>query len=155
LGVTSPGVLSILARFIFEGVDFMSKANTVQVTVVGGPSIPVPWFEGMNAQQALEGAYGQLNNSGQFTYALQYYGADLGYLVMMINETYDSFASSAAPLFYWEFLLNGSPSTSGIDDVTLNPGDAVCFSFEMYEAARHKASTLKAKHALQVTRASA
>jgi hypothetical protein len=130
----------------------MSKANTVELTVVGGPAITVPWFEGMNAQQALEGAYGQLNNNSQFTYALQYYGSGLGYLVMMINETYDSFTSSAAPFFYWEFLLNGSPATSGIDSTVLNPGDAVCFSFEMYEATRHEASTLKAKHALQVAR---
>jgi hypothetical protein len=133
----------------------MSNANTVQVTVAGGPSISVPWFEGMNAQQAIEGAYGQLNDSGQFTYAIQYYGAGLGYLVMMINETYDSFTSSAAPFFYWEFLLNGSPSSSGIDSVTLTPGDAVGFSFEMYEAARHDASTLKVKHALQVAHAPA
>jgi hypothetical protein len=128
----------------------MSNTSTVQVAVTGGPSISVPWFQGMNAQQALEGAYNQLGNSGQFTYATQYYGTGLGYLVMMINETYDSFVSSAAPFFYWEFLLNGVPSQFGIDGVTLNPGDNVAFALEMYEPAKHAQSTLAGKHARQV-----
>ncbi|MBW8831580.1 MAG: DUF4430 domain-containing protein [Burkholderiales bacterium] len=128
----------------------MSNASTVQVAVTGGPSISVPWFQGMNAQQALEGAYNQLGNSGQFSYAIQYYGTGLGYLVAMINETYDSVVLSAAPFFYWQFLVNGLPSQSGIDGVTLNPGDKIAFSFEMYEPVKHARSTLAGKHARQV-----
>ena len=69
---------------------------------------------------------------------------------MMINETCDSFSSSAAPFFCWEFLLKDSPAQSGIDDVTLDVGDVAGFSFETYEATRHAASTLKSKHARQV-----
>ena len=133
----------------------MSDAGTVQVTISGGPSVSVPWFEGMNAQQALEGAYGQINDSGQFTYATQYYGPELGYLTMMINETYDSFTSSAEPFFYWEFLLNGSPAQSGIDGVTLNRGDVVGFAFERYEATRHASSTLIYKHLFRLAHAGA
>lgn len=125
-------------------------SQTVQVTVTGGPSATVPWFQGMNAQQALEAAYNQINNSAVFTYALQYYGGGLGYLVMMINETYDSFISSSAPFFYWQFLVNGTPAQSGIDGITLNPGDVVSFSFEMYVAATHAKSTLSRKHAFQM-----
>jgi hypothetical protein len=48
-GRDKPGRALDTGALIFEGVDFMSKANTVQVTVVGGPSIRVLWFEGMNA----------------------------------------------------------------------------------------------------------
>lgn len=124
--------------------------QTVQVSVTGGPSIAVPWFQNMNAQQALESAYTQINNSKAFTYALQYYGPNLGYLVVMINETYDSFISSSAPFFYWQFLVNGVAASSGIDGVTLNAGDAVGFSFEMYSADAHKSTTLEAKHQSQV-----
>ena len=120
--------------------------QTVQVSVVGGPSVAVPWFQGMNAQQALEGAYTQINNSSVFTYALQYYGSSLGYLVVMMNETYDSFVSSSAPFFYWQFCVNGSPASTGIDGVSLNPGDAISFSLEMYSSEAHKSTTLEIKH---------
>lgn len=125
-------------------------SQTVQVTVVGGPNATVPWIQGMNAQQALEAAYNQINNNSVFTYAIQYYGSGLGYLVLMINETYDSFITSSAPFFYWQFLINGAPAQAGIDGVTLNPGDVVSFSFEMYVAAKHAKSTLAAKHSFQM-----
>ena len=74
-------------------------ASAVSLEVVGGPSVQVPWKLNMTAQDALEAAYDQINSSATFTYALQFYGSQLGYLVLMINETYDSFISSAAPFF--------------------------------------------------------
>ncbi|WP_171013981.1 DUF4430 domain-containing protein [Chitinivorax sp. B] len=129
----------------------MGTPNTVQVSILGGPSVSVPWFSGMNAQQALEGAYGQINNSSRLTYALQYYGSSLGYLVMMINETYDSFAASAAPFFYWEFLLNGAPASVGIDQAILNAGDTVGFTFVRYDPSEPKAGTVQAKHIYHTT----
>ena len=124
----------------------------VTVVVSGGPTITVPWTEGMSAQKALEGAYVVLRSSAQFTYALQYYGTALGYLVVMINETYDSFISSAAPFFYWEFLLNGTPSPTGIDQAILEAGGVVTFEFQQYIPAKHAKSTLKAKYDLQAKR---
>lgn len=127
--------------------------QTVQVSIVGGPSAAVPWNQGMNAQQALEGAYNQFNSSSVFTYALQYYGSSLGYLVVMVNETYDSFISSSAPFFYWQFLVNGSPASSGIDNVILNPGDAVSFGLEMYVPEKHQSTILGQKHAFQLASA--
>lgn len=129
----------------------MSNGSSVTVEVVGGPSVNVPWFEGMNAQQALEGAYNEINNASQFTYGLQYFGTNLGNLVMMINETYDSFISSSAPFFYWEFLVNGTPASAGIDNTLLNAGDVVGFSFEMYETEKHSQSLLRFKHEFQIT----
>jgi hypothetical protein len=131
----------------------MSNGNTVTVEIYGGPTITVPWTQGMNAQQALEGAYQQVSSPGQFTYALQYYGSSLGYLVVMINETYDSFISSAAPYYYWEFLVNGKPSSAGIDGTTLNSGDVVGFEFQIYIAEKHKNSTLRFKHEFQTAAA--
>lgn|SRR5262249_199305 len=123
---------------------------SVSVEVVGGPSVQVPWIQGMTGQQALEAAYNQINSSETFTYALQFYGSQLGYLVMMINETYDSFISSAAPFFYWEFFVNGQPATNGIDNTILSAGDAVKFSFELYIPAKHKGSLLEAKRRFQM-----
>jgi hypothetical protein len=126
----------------------MSEGSTVQIVVSGGPTIDVPWSQGMNVQQALEGAYNQVGQAAQFTFALQFYG-QFGYLVMMINETYDSFISSAAPYFYWELLVNGAPSQTGIDSTILNAGDVVTFSFETYSQQKHEKSTLKAKYEFQ------
>jgi hypothetical protein len=121
----------------------------VTVIVEDGPSVPVPWISGMNAQQAIEAAYQQINNTSLFTYALQYYGPNLGYLVLMINETYDSFLSSAAPFFYWEFLRNGQPSPIGIDSTKLNDGDVLTFQFTVYNPATHSSTPLGEKHRLR------
>lgn len=129
----------------------MSNGSSITVEITGGPSISVPWFAGMNAQQALEGAFNQ--GAGSLTYALQYYGSNLGYLVMMINETFDSFNStagaSATPFFYWEFLINNTPASAGIDSTILNAGDVVGFNFEMYVPEQHEQSLLRFKHEFQ------
>lgn len=124
--------------------------NTVNVIVDGGPTVTVGWVSGMNAQQALEAAFNQINNSQQFTYAMQYYGTQLGYMVIMINETYDSFISSAAPYFYWALLYNGNPATTGIDGLILNAGDTVEFNFTTYvPGASGQGVLLDAKYQLQ------
>jgi hypothetical protein len=122
---------------------------TITVAVENGPTLSVAWKQGMNAQDAIEAAQQQGSSTTPFTFALQYYGPTLGYLVLMINETYDSFISSAAPFFYWEFLVNGKPSPSGIDSTKLNDGDVVTFSFTVYDATTHAATPLAAKHKLR------
>lgn len=121
--------------------------NTVQVIITGGPSVSVPWFSNMNAQQALEGAYNQLNDGVEFTYAIQYFGTDLGYRVVMVNETYNSFISSSAPFYYWEFFINDIPTQFGIDSVKLNSGDTVTFSLEMYVTEKRLTSTPERRRA--------
>jgi hypothetical protein len=127
---------------------------TVSVSVNGGPSANVPWQQNLTALGAMEAAYAMINPAEQFTFALQYYGPQFGYLVIMINETYDSFISKggaqANPFFYWEFLVNGKPATQGVGQTVLNPGDAVEFDFQMYQAARHDNSPVGVKHAFQL-----
>jgi hypothetical protein len=123
--------------------------SSVSLEVVGGLTVQLSWKANMTAQDALEAAYDQINSSATFTYVLQFYGAQLGYLVSMINETYDSFISSAAPFFYWEFLVNDKPAMKGIDNTILSAGDAVKFSFEQYIPAKHKGSLLETKREFQ------
>jgi len=124
---------------------------SVTVEVVGGPTVQVAWTQNMTAQQALEAAYDQINSSATFIYALQFYGRQLGYLVMMINETYDSFISSAEPFFYWEFFVNNQPAKKGIDNTILSAGDTVKFSFQLYIPAKHKGSLLETKRRFQMS----
>ena len=109
---------------------------SVTVFVAGGPSTSVPWKAQMTAQDALEAAWQLLNPVPSapptFTYALQYYGS-MGYLVIMINETYETYSSKATPNFYWEFYYNDSPASVGIDGLYLNDGDNIRFEFESYD----------------------
>lgn len=123
----------------------------ITVKIVGGPIAQVPWETGMTALRAMELAQGIIepNPNEQFTFGLQYYGATLGYLVNMINETYDSFISrggeSASPFFYWQFILNNNPARLSIDRTILNDNDIVAFDFQMYVLERHKDTLLAAK----------
>lgn len=121
----------------------MSNGQTVTVSVDGGPTLEVPWFDGMNAQNALEGAYKSAPT--EFTCGLQYFGS-FGYLVEMVNYTYDTFSPQGQPNWYWEFLVNGQAAQVGIDGVLLNPGDVVGFTFTRYVPETHAGSLLEVKY---------
>ncbi len=110
----------------------------VTVTVSGdqGSSASVEWYEGMNAQNALEEAYSFI------TFAVQYYGADLGYYAIMFNGVYDLPNDG----LYWEFFYNGKSSSTGIDSTILNDGDAISFENVSYNEATHKGTSLEIKH---------
>ncbi len=126
-----------------------APANKVTVEITGGPSQDVKWTSGMSAQAALELAWNAINSTAKFTFGLQYYGPSLGYMVFMINETFDSYLSSAEPYFYWEFLVNGRPQGKGIDGTTLSSGDKVTFTFSQYVQQQHAGTTLEAKNKFQ------
>ena len=102
---------------------------------------------------ALELVWNATNSTVKFTFGLQYYGTSLGYMVLMVNETFDSFVSSAKPYFYWEFLLDGEPQNHGIDSTKLSSGQTVTFSFTQYVAAQHAGTSLEAKHKFQISQA--
>jgi hypothetical protein len=126
-----------------------APANMVTVEVIGGPSQDVTWTSGMSAQDALELAWNTINSTAKFTFGLQYYGTSLGYMVFMINETYDSFISSEEPYFYWEFLVNNIAQAKGIDGTMLSSGDIVTFTFTQYIPQQHAGTTLEAKNTFQ------
>jgi len=66
----------------------------VTITITGGPTLTFPWAEKMTGQSAMEAAFNNepvtADGSRKFIFMLQYYGA-LGYLVDMINGTFDLF----------------------------------------------------------------
>jgi hypothetical protein len=125
------------------------SSNHVTVEITGGPTVTVAWSAGMTAQDALELAWNKINSTAKFTFGLQYYGTALGYMVFMINETFDSFLSSAEPYFYWEFIVDNIPQNQGIDNTKLIAGSTVTFTFAQYVAAKHAGTTLEAKHTFQ------
>lgn len=117
----------------------------ITINITNGPTLTANWTSGMNVQQALEQAYSN-TPSGTFTYALQYFGSAYGYLVLMINETYESFNSKQSPFFFWEFILNGQIASNGIDQTILNDGDVVTFDFTVYTQNATPESTTHIKY---------
>lgn len=106
---------------------------SIVVTITGGPTAQVDWVRDMNAQQALEAAWRRLNAESApkrvFTYELQYFG-ELGYLVVMINDTHETYSTTLEPNFFWEFYYGTNPATVGIDQQKLNDGDEIRFAYE-------------------------
>ena len=128
---------------------------SVKLSVSGGPSARVAWQQGLTALHALQLAHEAIEpiDGEQFTFALQYYGSNLGYLVTMINETYDSFISrggeSATPFFYWNFSVNGQPATAGVDRTVLSDGDDINFSLQIFNAENRNEFVMTTKHLRQ------
>lgn len=110
----------------------MTANETVTVEIIGGPTFTVQWHSEMTIRDALENAYdGQDGGRSRLTYGLQYYGTELGHLVFMINENYDSFDTNYEPDFFWRMAVNGVLATKGVDLVTLNRGDVVTFTYSV------------------------
>jgi hypothetical protein len=116
--------------------------GTVSVAIVGDGTITVGWTDGMNVQQALEAAH---DVNPDLTFSLQYFGS-YGYLVQMINGTYESFVAANGPAYYWELFVNGTPAQAGIDGTILNAGDAVSFEYVRFEPDVHEGTLLQIKH---------
>lgn len=114
----------------------MPSADAITVSIANGPSASVPWEAGMNAQQALEKIWDAFHSEAKFTYALQYFGAQIGYQVVMINGTYATFPNwheqESQPYYFWELSLNGVSASVGIDKTALNPGDTIGFALQAY-----------------------
>jgi hypothetical protein len=127
------------------------SSGTVTLQIIGGPSLDVPWFAGMNARQVLEEAWNNQQPAGQLTYGLQYFGAQLGYGVFMLNETFETFLTTEAPYLYWEFLVNGTPASKGIEQTIVNSGDIVTFELQLYDPSKQSSTTVGAKHARRMS----
>ena len=117
--------------------------GTVSVEIVGGGGpVTVGWTDGMNVQQALEAAH---DVSPGLTFGLEYFGSH-GYLVLMINGTYETFVPSDGPTYYWDLFVNGTHAQQGIDETILNDGDAVVFEYVLFVLETHEGTMLAVKH---------
>lgn len=99
----------------------------------------IPWFEGMNVQQAMEAAYDIPPGIG---FAIQFYGSALGYLILMVDGTFD------ADPYYWFLYVNGVETPTGIDQTILNSGDAVELNYQQYDPQVHTAPIYKQRREL-------
>lgn len=112
---------------------------SVSITIsVNGQSIHqinnVPWQANMNGLDAMEHAYG---NSG-YSFLLQYFGPQLGYEVVTIDNIASQ--SGSDTFLFWEFSVNGTVASRGVDETTLNDGDQIGWNYTIYNAAVHDRS---------------
>jgi hypothetical protein len=121
----------------------------VTLNITNGPSFQVIWFKGMNAQNVMEAAFNGQGTPRTFTYMLQYYGPGLGYLVDMINGTFDTALSSDAPYFFWDFIVDNNNSNTGIDGTPISDGQTITFSYTLYNAATHSNTVLGEKYSVK------
>jgi len=119
---------------------------TVTIVVGSAAPISVPWTQNMNVQDALESAYNVIQNSADFSFAIQFFGtfqgSPLGYMVIMMNGDYDLPGTGE----YWALLVNGIYASKGIDYTVLNPGDTVSFINEPYADTKHQNTAVAIKH---------
>ncbi len=80
-----------------------------------------------------------------FSFALQHYGCALGYVLVMIDGTYDVTGS------YGAYYLNGQYAQKVIDATVLSAWDAISFEYETYSKEQHAATPVEAKHALMAS----
>lgn len=114
----------------------MAESITISVN---GQSIRqinnVPWQANMSGQDAMEHAYG--SGSG-YSFLLQYFGPQLGYEVVSIDNIAGQAGTDA--FLFWEFSVNGTVASQGIDETTLNDGDQIGWNYTLYNAAAHGTS---------------
>jgi hypothetical protein len=111
----------------------------ISITIsVNGQSIRqiknVPWQAEMNGQDAMEHAYG----SAGYSFLLQYFGPQLGYEVVSIDNMASQSGTDA--FLFWEFSVNGVVASKGVDQTTLNDGDQIGWNYTVYNASAHGAS---------------
>jgi hypothetical protein len=94
----------------------------------------VPWQANMNGQDAMEHAYG----SSGYSFLLQYFGPALGYEVVSIDNIASQSGSDA--FLFWEFSVNGTVASQGVDETILNDGDQIGWNYTVYNAAAHGTS---------------
>src|SRR6202035_2097362 len=87
-----------------------------------------------------------IQDSSEFSFGLQYYGTSLGYMVTMLDGTYDEPVQPGQPGQYWKFVLNGKDAQQGVDYTTLSPGDTIGFVYEPYDAEKHRDTHMEIKH---------
>jgi uncharacterized protein DUF4430 len=115
-------------------------AVTVEISINGAQVTSVqnvPYEPGMNVQQAMEAAYAAnepLQNVLRFD--ARFFGSS-GYELMMLDGISAQTGADGMSFFFWELLVNGAESPTGMDATTVHDGDVIAWNYTMYENAKH------------------
>lgn len=96
----------------------------------------IPYSPGLNVHQAMEAAY-NLSPNHIYAFDLEYFGQQLGYEVIGI----DNITSQSGPAYgiftFWALYINGQLSETGIDETILHDGDEIGWNYERYSEEAH------------------
>jgi len=125
-------------------------ALTVTISVLGTQVAVVDnisYVSGMNVQQVMEAAYAAemtTPQKGIVEYTLEYYGPSLGYEVLTLNSISLQVGADGATTLFWELLINGQMSSTGIDSTFPADGDSIQWNYTSYSSDRHSGTKYEA-----------
>lgn len=110
-------------------------ALTMNISVMNSQvtSIPnIPYRQNMNVQQAMEAAY----DPPIVAFTLQFFGSP-GYELMNLDSLANQVGGDGNTFLFWELLINGQFSQTGIDETILNDGDVIGWNYTSYTEDLH------------------
>jgi len=125
-------------------------ALTVAISIFGQAIAAVdsvPYQTGTNVQQAMQTAYDSdpaIQRTLQFQ--LEYFGEQLGYELTTLDAIAAQVGGDAETFLFWELLINGQISQTGIDQTYPADGDTIGWNYTIYTAERHAGTRYEAIH---------
>lgn len=101
----------------------------------------------MNVQQVMEAAYAEEMTSPQkavVEYTLEYYGPSFGYELVTLDALSLQVGADGETSVFWELLLNGEMTNTGIDSTLPLDGDSIEWNYTIYTAHRHAGTRYEA-----------
>jgi hypothetical protein len=117
----------------------MTMALSVTISVLGQQVTKVsnvPFTQGMNVQQAMEGAYATPPITEVKGFSLRYFGA-LGYELVTLDSISGQAGGDKTTFLFWELQINGQFVQHGIDETYPKDGDAIEWNYICYSEERH------------------
>jgi Domain of unknown function (DUF4430) len=112
---------------------------TMTIAVFGDPVgkiTDIPYTTGMNVQQVMEAAYDQASPA-PVSFVLQYFGHDLGYEIIAIDNVASQNGAAFNAFTFWALSINGVLSPTGIDETLVSDGDQIEWAYVAYSEAEH------------------
>jgi Domain of unknown function (DUF4430) len=121
-----------------DGGATMAVKITVSITGAQVGEIDhISYHTHMNVQHTMEEAY-NLHGDRAFNFSLQYFGGNLGYEVVTLDNIANQVGSDSGAYVFWVLSVNGTLSPTGIDNTHLNDGDIAEWNYQIFEPARHE-----------------
>jgi hypothetical protein len=111
---------------------------TVTISILGDAVATiqdVPYESGINVQQVMQSAY-DADPAARSTLAfdVEYFGSSLGYELTTLDGIAGQAGGDGNTYLFWELLINGQPSATGIDQTFPADGDTVEWNYLTYTA---------------------
>jgi hypothetical protein len=125
-------------------------AVTVTISVLGTQVAMIedlPYVSGMNVQQVMEAAYAAEMTSplkAVVEYTLEYYGPSFGYELVTLDSMSLQVGADGESSAFWELLLNGQMTSTGIDSTFPADGDSIEWNYTIYSPDRHSGTRYEA-----------